>query len=303
MKQREASHAGSWYTANPKQLANELESNLNDLTTAQEGELLAIIGPHAGFFYSGKTAAYGYKYIQNLSEDRKKKLKRVFLLGPSHHFYFENCAVSTQEEYTSPIGNMKVDVEMINELKSQHTVKLTFHELSKEEDEEEHSLEMHFPYIVKTLQNANVKLVPIMVGNISTKQEKYFGGVFARYLANPENLFVVSTDFCHWGERFQYTHKYDEFGQEEIYKSIEKLDKIGVELLENLDFEGWVNYLKTTRNTVCGRHPVSILLGAICQSELRDSIELKLVKYDQSSKVKSRRDSSVSYVSAVVLSK
>ena len=52
----------------------------------------------------------------------------------------------------------------------------------------------------------DIKIVPVLVGAISTASEQSFGGLLAPYLADPSTLFVVSSDFCHWGQRFRYTH-------------------------------------------------------------------------------------------------
>jgi predicted class III extradiol MEMO1 family dioxygenase len=48
------------------------------------------------------------------------------------------------------------------------------------------------------LGRQDITIVPILVGAISTKQESYYGSLLAPYLADPENFFVVSSDFCHW---------------------------------------------------------------------------------------------------------
>ncbi len=76
--------------------------------------------------------------------------------------------------------------------------------MNKSVDETEHSLEMHVPYIKKVFNDNQFKLVPIMVGNLSPKSEKEFGQKLAPYLADDQNLFVVSSDFCHWGSNFDY---------------------------------------------------------------------------------------------------
>lgn len=71
-----------------------------------------------------------------------------------------------------------------------------------EVDEDEHSIEMHLPYVYKMIERAGklgqVKVVPIMVGSISTRKEKAYGEALAEHLQNPENCFVISSDFCHW---------------------------------------------------------------------------------------------------------
>jgi len=59
---------------------------------------------------------------------------------------------------------------------------------------------MHLPYIIKTLGN-NVTLVPIMVGQIDQAQIKSYGVIFAEYLKDENTFFVISSDFCHWGQK------------------------------------------------------------------------------------------------------
>lgn len=62
-----------------------------------------------------------------------------------------------------------------------------------------------------------------MVGSLNPDKEAMYGRIFAKYLADPQNLFVISTDFCHWGQRFRYTFYDPSWG--DIYQSIETLDK------------------------------------------------------------------------------
>ena len=73
--------------------------------------------------------------------------KRIFLLGPSHHFYLTQCALSQCDEYETPLGNLRIDEETVSQL--QQTGK--FDRMSLGVDEDEHSLEMHLPYIYKLL--------------------------------------------------------------------------------------------------------------------------------------------------------
>lgn len=62
-----------------------------------------------------------------------------------------------------------------------------------------------------------------MVGGLTPESEAEYGEIFAPYLMDPQNLFVISSDFCHWGQRFRYTYVDQSCGA--IHKSIEKLDK------------------------------------------------------------------------------
>ena len=49
-------------------------------------------------------------------------------------------------------------------------------------------------------------VIPVLVGSTSHEKERMYGELFAPYLKDPENLFVISSDFCHWGKRFRFTH-------------------------------------------------------------------------------------------------
>ncbi len=245
-----------------------------------------LIGPHAGFSYSGPTAAYAYKCMD------PTVVKRVFILGPSHHYYTDGCEVTECKTYQTPINNLTVDQECIAGLMK--TGK--FKRMSKSVDEEEHSIEMHLPYIAHVMKGKEFQIVPILVGSLNTQSEKMYGQIFAPYLKDPTNFFVVSSDFCHWGSRFRYT-KYDK-SLGAIWQSIEQLDKAGMELIEKVDAAGFAAYLADQKNTICGRHPIGVFLNAL-RIWKGSAPSLKFLHYAQSSKCKVSSDSSVSYAAGV----
>lgn len=101
--------------------------------------------------------------------------------------------------------------------------------------------------------------------------------------------------------------------QGDVSRGIEKLDRLGMRCCElggeggkgpGEAHESFKEYLKKTKNTVCGRHPIGVLLGGLSALEKEEkegmSIGLEWKRYEQSGKVKSLRESSVSYASAVV---
>ena len=280
---RVASHAGSWYTSSSSSLDQELSVWLQQ-ARPNEPNCKALIGPHAGFSYSGPTAAWAYCHIN------PTQYTRVFLFGPSHHFYLTGCALPYSKTYATPIGDLDLDLDIIGRLEA--TGK--FSKINKSQEEAEHSLEMHLPYIRKVFQNREIKLVPIMVGSLEGGEEEY-GRIFAEYFNDRENLFIVSSDFCHWGQRFGFTPYERECG--EIYQSIEAMDREGMRFIENQDLDGFKSYLNRTRNTICGRNPIILLLSTlICAG---NPVRTKFVRYDQSEQVKKPGSSSVSYAAGV----
>ena len=99
---RAASHAGSWYSERGTVLASQLE---NWLHAAEDcpGAATAIIAPHAGYSYSGPTAAWAYKSVE------PRNIRRIFVLGPSHNEYTPRCAVTRCQSYETPLGDIPID--------------------------------------------------------------------------------------------------------------------------------------------------------------------------------------------------
>lgn len=284
---RLAFHAGSWYSADKGSLIYEITRNLEKTNTSlpQNKKLKGIISPHAGFRWSGPTAAWGYVNIN------PNDYKRVFLLGPSHHAYFVGCGLTKCKYYETPLGDIEIDTEIIESLLK----KEGFISIDRKTDEKEHSLEMQLPFLKHMFGNNNFTLVPIIVGNTTKDLERTFGKILSEYYKDNETLFVISSDFCHWGNRFRYTYYNNEDGK--IHESIEKLDKWGMQMIETQNPEKFTNYLQETMNTICGRKPITIFLHTIQYSNIKTSTQF--VRYDQSSKVIDSDDSSVSYAVAI----
>jgi hypothetical protein len=196
--------------------------------------------------------------------------------------------------YRTPLGDIAIDAGIYNELASTGQ----FKEMPLDVDEAEHSLEMHLPYIFQIMQGQAFTLVPILVGSLSPEGEAQYGSLLSKYMDDTSNLFVISSDFCHWGKRFSFTLYDDTCGP--IHKSIELLDKTGMELIERKDIAGFTQYLQRYGNTICGRHPIGVLLNILERCRDAASMRVKFVRYAQSSPCKCMNDSSVSYASAVV---
>jgi len=192
---RTASHAGSWYTDDGDELKGQMDDWLSEVKESSKQEpCRGLIGPHAGFSYSGPTAAFAYKHLN------PDTVRRIFILGPSHHHYTEGCELTACQIYGTPVGDIKIDTEMIKELRD--TGK--FGTMSRKVDEDEHSMELHLPYIAHRMKGKDFTLVPILVGNLSVESEIAYGKLLAPYLDDPDNFFVISSDFCHWGKRFRF---------------------------------------------------------------------------------------------------
>lgn len=266
---------------------------------------------HAGFDYSGPCAAWAYSSL-DLS-----KAKRVFLLGPSHTYYLSGCAVTQFDKYATPFGQLKVDQETVREVKEAGNFAL----IPTDRDAAEHSLEMHTPYLYKRLQQTFGSrdkfppIVPILIGDNKRDQEKEVGKVLAPYFQDPENAFIISSDFCHWGSHFSYTVYSPESDPSKllrlkpsdkplglpIHETIRLIDEAAMDAVASGSHDAFIDNLKLTGNTVCGRHPIGVAMAALEHVSSESGAPLskfKIIRYERSSLVVSARDSSVSYVSA-----
>lgn len=173
-----------------------------------------------------------------------------------------------------------------------------FESIGIDEDEDEHSLEMHLPYIAEIMsgRESQYTLIPIVVGAVTPDSEAMYGRLLQKYLDSEDSLFVISSDFCHWGSRFGYQFRRP---NEEIHASIAWLDSEGMKAIETKSPNKFYTYLETYDNTICGRHPIGILLQSINHST-DGEYSIKFTRYDRSNLVHSMSDSSVSYASAII---
>lgn len=187
---REASHAGSWYSASGSQLNAQLEGWLSQAQSTIR-PARAIIAPHAGYTYCGACAAHAYKQVD------PSVTRRVFILGPSHHVPLSRCALSPAEIYRTPLYDLRIDQKVYADLWKTGL----FERMSMQTDEDEHSIEMHLPYTAKAMESHKdeFSIVPVLVGALSESKEQEYGRLLSKYLADPSNLFIISSDFCHWG--------------------------------------------------------------------------------------------------------
>ena len=158
-------------------------------------------------------------------------------------------------------------------------------QIQKRQEENEHSLEMHIPYVRKAFESRmgsqnDIKIVPLMVGQLEKESFREYAQELLPYFLDEKTLFVVSSDFCHWGKAFSFTHRFSDFEEEDTYKSIEKLDKQAIDIIESQNLEAFQQYLSETKNTICGRNPIQLLLAIIELAVKSLKIETKFVKYD-----------------------
>lgn len=220
---REPAVAGSFYPANPVELQTQLKillSAINDNNPPPK----AMILPHAGYIYSGPVAASGYaRLIGNAGS-----ISRVILLGPAHRKYVQGLVLPEATAFGTPLGNIPLDVESM-----QHILQLPQVSIDADAHQFEHSLEVHLPFLQKTLQDFT--LVPILAGN-ATAREVY--EVIEQLWGGNETLIIISSDLSHYHD----------------YITARQLDQATARAIEALAFED------IDQHNACGSHPLDGLL-------------------------------------------
>jgi len=268
-KLREARYAGSWYNAEPLQLNQQLEEYLQSACGAlsrrsahaqfqepelnqlkDDGNLLAIVSPHAGYMFSGQTAAYAFSRAQ-MQEKQFQKPGRIFLLGPSHYAGFEGAALSDASAFQTPLGNLPVDEKTVAALSD-----FPLFRYMPDVHRKEHSLELQLPLIYKSF--GSIEIIPIVVGQLEDEMEiRLIGGALKRFVQEGD-IVVVSSDFCHVGPRYQYEPFTDN-----IKENVFRLDKEAYTYINAGDLEGFINFRERTGATICGFYPLCVLLTCL----------------------------------------
>jgi len=270
-----SSLAGSWYSADPNVLAAQFDEFFRKADTKALNNVIAMILPHAGYAYSGQTAASALKTID-------KKYKRIVVIGPSHRTYMEEMlSVPRATHYETPLGLIPLDTEFIEKL-----LKFPVFQNLPHAFEGENSVEMELPLLQYRCKD--FKLVPIAAGQCSLETIRKAGQIL-RNLVDADTLVVASSDFVHYGRQ----HRYVPF-TENIPERIKELDMGAYEYIAKLDSEGFFEYKRKTGATICGYIPIAVLL-----SMLGKDTKVSLTNYTTSGELTGDFSNSVSYLSVV----
>ena len=220
---RAAAVAGSFYPAEPVELSHMVQNYLASAKTEAPAPK-AMIVPHAGYIYSGQTAATAYARLHSVRDT----IKRVVLLGPAHRVAVQGLATVSTEAFETPLGSVPVDQQAVKQA-------LALPQVSESDIAhlQEHSLEVHLPFLQTCLKNFT--LVPFVVGDTN---ESEVAEVLELLWGGDETLIVISSDLSHFHD----------------YATARAMDKKTSQSIENLQLEA-IGY-----EDACGRNPIKGLL-------------------------------------------
>lgn len=273
---RDPAVAGSFYPGARQALGQKVETLLGKVPAGEkQGKIAALIAPHAGYAYSGQTAAYGYRAIQG------EPFRTVILLGPSHHAAFHGLSIPDADTYVTPLGTVPLDRARSKALKAHpliHTLPMAHGS--------EHALEVQLPFLQTIFQD--FRIVPILVGHLSDADYPEVAEAIGTQL-DESTLIIASSDFTHYGPRFDYL-PFDT----NLKENLSGLDHQAFQKILQVDRAGFLDFKTRTGDTICGFRPIAVLLEILSGKGIREG---KLLHYTTSGAVTGDFTNSVSYAS------
>ncbi len=261
--------AGYFYPSNPDKLYKDIEQMMNEASIEENFEnVFGIVSPHAGYIYSGSTAAYAYHTL------RDKNIKTVFVISPSHYEYFPGISVYDGDAYQTPLGEIEIDQQKSDSLVS--SSKLIFRGIKGHG--KEHALEVQLPFLQYVLKE--FKLVPIVMGDQSNLYVNELSEQLSK-VVDENSVVVASSDLSHF------------------YKSsvAEELDGLVEKRINEFDYENLQRDLMSRKCEACGGGPIVSLMSA---ASMKNHNRAKVLKRTNSGDVTGDKSEVVGYLSAVV---
>lgn len=221
---RQPAVAGQFYPADSDRLQRQIRRFIDQASLPDElGTVRAVIAPHAGYVYSGPTAGYGFRALEELP----CRAWTVFLLGPAHRVPVDGVALGNYGTFRTPLGDVPIAVDRVADMLERSSL----YARAPEAHAPEHCLEVEVPFLQVVL--SDFRLVPMLFGRVDPQDvvEDLVDQI------GENDLVVVSTDLSHFYP----------------YGTAQQLDQDFLDALMRGDKRG------VMKGEACGRAPAAVL--------------------------------------------
>ncbi|WP_196137556.1 AmmeMemoRadiSam system protein B [Aliikangiella sp. G2MR2-5] len=218
--------AGSFYSADSKRLTNQLAllfESVTPIAGSIQHPVKALIVPHAGYQYSGTTAAQAYQLLKP-----DLNIERIVIIGPCHRVFIHGLAVPSCDYFSTPLGELPIDKEALS-------IALRFAQVQVNDPahQQEHSIEVQLPFVQRIY--GEMPILPIVFGDVSSEK---VAEVLSPLLDLPGTLLLVSSDLSHFHD----------------YNTARRIDLQTTQLIED------GQYQLIDHNRACGSTGINALL-------------------------------------------
>lgn len=262
---RHPSVAGSFYPVDKKELLADLQSYLDKVAQGEYREPVGFVVPHAGYIYSGLTAAHAYRIIRNRVFDT------VTVLAPSHFDAFNGLCIYSGDALATPLGEVEVSAKDRDRLLEYDGVVA-----SEVGFGQEHSLEVQLPFLQHVLK-PGWKIIPIVMGYQNRETVELAARIIGDFLT-PSHLSIISSDLSHY-------HPYDE---------AKRIDERFCSLVREWKLDDLWDAHLTGEVEACGFGPVYSFLKTL---NGRSDVVTEILDYRNSGDTAGPRDQVVGYCS------
>lgn len=261
---RKAAWAGQFYPSHPMELTDMIQRYFDHVPREQSlKNVFGLIVPHAGYAYSGKTAAAGFKQIQD------QEINTVVVISPSHAQLLEGVSIYDGDAYETPLGQVPVAAELAQKMAAQSPhLHLSKKGHESNGDRAEHALEVQLPFLQTALQQ-KFELVPLVFHEYTWVVCHALGQALAS-VYHPGMLIVASSDLYHG-------YSYDE---------CVRSDNQTLEAIKTGNAESFCQGALEDRYQACGAGPIAALLSA---ATAKGATQIKTLNKTNSSDVTGSR--------------
>jgi MEMO1 family protein len=242
---RKPAVAGLFYPDNSAELKEMVDTLLSIAPSPVINDIFGIVVPHAGYKYSGLTAAHAFNLLKG------KNIKTVIIISPSHREYFPGISIYDGDAFETPFGQVEIDQELAGRI-LEGSIDFFHGDIGHSS---EHSIEVEIPFLQQVL--GNFKIVPIVMGDQKPKYvnelAKRIAGVFDEGI-----LVVASTDLSHYHSRIE----------------ADKKDSIVAQRIKDFEHEKLLIDLELNHCEACGGGPIVVLMKAASERKYNKSIVL-----------------------------
>ncbi|MEF3280015.1 MAG: AmmeMemoRadiSam system protein B [Elusimicrobiota bacterium] len=267
---------GRFYPSDKNELVNFLSSSIKDSFPKSR----IILAPHAGYVYSGNTAAKTFSYVE-------KDFETAVIIGTSHTSYSRKCLILKDTIYSNVLGEVKTDDELAESL-----LKDKYFENNPDAHRSEHSIEVQIPFL-QYIKN-DFKILPIVVNFEDEKMLIESGKKIAELMKKKKLVIVISTDLSHYPP-YEYAYVSDNAISFAYSASVINRDISYFTLAKKLISE---KYKKQIDTIACGFAPMVVGLSAAIESGYNN---FDIIECVNSGDISGHRDEVVGYLGGVFL--